>query len=61
MPTVRYQSESYCEKIDSKQCTLIRINPDFPEYEGRNKDANVVSIQTKGLEALVKIDSYLNK
>jgi hypothetical protein len=54
---VRYQSESILEQ--TKQCTLIRINPDYPLYDRNTKAENVISIQAKGLEAVEKIDKYL--
>jgi hypothetical protein len=40
------------------QCTLIRINPDFPLYDD-DYHPHVISIKAKGLDALMSIDKHL--
>jgi len=68
VPTVRHESESWLSKkdIDQSQITLIRINPDYPHVEqrlvgGKKVLPNVVSIKSKGKEALIRIDKYLTE
>lgn len=44
------------------QCTLIRVNPDFPEVEApEEKRDYVISIQAKGLETLKAIDAKIKE
>ena len=58
IPTVRYQTEGYINKLPLNQATLIRINPDFPMYRGK-KPGKVISLMGKGLEVLKEIDKHL--
>ncbi len=59
VPTVRYQTEGYLKATESNQCTLIRINPDYPfsNYRDTTYEENrLISIMNKGLPALQTID-----
>jgi len=53
VPTVRYQSESLISS--TKNATLIRINPDFPNVNDVNLQSKCISFQAKALTTLREI------
>jgi len=57
VPTVRYESESYLRP--GNNCTLIRINVDFPTSDSHG--SNVISIAEKGIIAVQSIDKYITQ
>eukprot|EP01118_Nematostelium_gracile_P017547 TRINITY_DN7536_c0_g1_i1.p1 TRINITY_DN7536_c0_g1~~TRINITY_DN7536_c0_g1_i1.p1 ORF type:complete len:430 (+),score=106.53 TRINITY_DN7536_c0_g1_i1:64-1290(+) len=57
VPSVRYHTEGKL-KLLGENCTLIRINPDFPQCGERGK---VISIMSKGLEALLEIEKNIQE
>jgi len=57
--TVRSHSERVLSAFPKGQCTLIRVNPDFPEVKGMKE--NFISIRAKGLATVKKIDSLIRK
>jgi NAD-dependent SIR2 family protein deacetylase len=57
VPTVRYQSESLIS--DSKNATLIRINPDFPSIKDGNLRPRCISFQARALDTLRDIYDQL--
>jgi len=57
IPTVRYQSQSFLKSLNN--CTLIRVNPDFPQVPDNINQS--VSIMGNGLETIKNIDKYLNE
>jgi len=58
VPTVRFQSERYVSDLPAGQCTLIRVNPDYPMFKG-SKHEHVISIRSSGLPAIRTIDKNL--
>jgi len=60
VPSVRMESEGFLSMIDEGLCTLIRVNPDFPNSNSEKVSRNMISIKSKGLVALSKINEFLN-
>jgi len=56
--TVRYKTESVCKEI-GEQCTLVRINPEFPLKESPEYEINYIQILNTGLNAVKRINYYL--
>jgi len=59
VPSVRYHTHNYLSSISNGQCTLVRINPDFPLSDDTNQEPNVISLMAQGLISIEKIDKYL--
>lgn len=62
--TVRGQSEGLLNRLPVGQCTLIRVNPDFPElsfYTSERFQENTVGIQATGLETILAIDKKMKE
>jgi len=60
VPSVRMESRELLEGI-GQQCTLIRINLDFPLSRSTSTGGKVISILGKSLEALQEINKYLKE
>jgi len=60
--TVRGECESLSGKLvnHGAECTVIRINPDLPLPDIGYEGVNFVSIMSRGLDALHKIDAKMN-
>jgi len=59
VPSVRANSEEVCTKLP-ENCTIIRINLDFPHTGKAHLQSRIISIMERGLPALTKIDEFLN-
>jgi len=62
VPSVRAQSESFCRELIEEQanCTVVRINPDFPHTDDKKVGEHLISIMGRGLPTLSKIDELIN-
>ena len=64
VPTCRYQSEAMLKRLHNLggggggHAQLVRINPDFPEPDDDDLAPHIISIKSRGLPALGKIDSF---
>jgi len=60
VPTVRWNSQQIARRFSNKgiDCTLVRINPDFPGADGCNK-LKLLALRGGGLECLEKIDAMM--
>jgi len=60
VPTVRSTTEGLGRSLSVDQCTVVRINPDFPHSDDNNVKGKLISIMEQGLPALTKIDQQIN-
>jgi len=60
VPTVRRNSERVMSELGGN-CTLIRINPDFPLADDTDLSSNTISIMAPGLQSIRSIDHHLMK
>lgn len=60
VPTCRSVSEQMVEDVLEKggNVKLVRINPDFPSSSDQAVQDNLISIQSKGLRAIKRIDEF---
>eukprot|EP01130_Rhizamoeba_saxonica_P007172 TRINITY_DN2892_c0_g1_i3.p1 TRINITY_DN2892_c0_g1~~TRINITY_DN2892_c0_g1_i3.p1 ORF type:complete len:364 (+),score=71.12 TRINITY_DN2892_c0_g1_i3:79-1170(+) len=58
--TIRGKSERWFNSFGN-QCTLIRINPDFPLFDDDNQPDQFIPLKGYGLDTLRKIDEHLSK
>ena len=58
VPTVRLHSEFWSQQW-GPQCTLIRVNPDYPDTSADLNGARVISLMGGGLQAVQEINRHL--
>jgi hypothetical protein len=55
------QTEALIKDInrDGGVCTAIRVNPEYPLADEKERDPHIISLYGKGLAALLEMDKHM--